>query len=367
MDIDSLQNMPRKDLQDLAKKFGLKANKKSADLIADLTSLLQTPVSEEVVTNDIIADESQTLDTMAKVAEAVEHKELSIKDLEIGMAAKFQTHEDTHFGTVKRLNKKSLRILQDDGSEVTLQHDDITRIHSSDFSEMAEVPEVVSSAMYEAPPAVEEVITEEKLEFVEMPEVSIAVTDTTVSVAKVAEAVEHKELSIKDLEIGMAAKFQTYEDTHFGTVKRLNKKSLRIVQDDGSEVTLQHDDITRIHSSDFSEVAEVPEVVSSAMDEAPPAVEEVVLVNQAEEEEPTAAEAVNDDMEEETETDEGTVPDVIESVEAAGPFAVKHEEEGEEEEVLDVSGMTEEDEEPLNVTQLSPIQEICIVSSLCAV
>jgi hypothetical protein len=356
MDIDSLQNMPRKDLQDLAKKFGLKANKKSADLIADLTSLLQTPVSEEVVTNDIIADESQTLDTMAKVAEAVEHKELSIKDLEIGMAAKFQTHEDTHFGTVKRLNKKSLRILQDDGSEVTLQHDDITRIHSSDFSEVAEVP-----------PAVEEVITEEKLEFVEMPEVPIAVTDTTVSVAEVAEAVEHKELSIKDLEIGMAAKFQTYEDTHFGTVKRLNKKSLRIVQDDGSEVTLQHDDITRIHSSDFSEVAEVPEVVSSAMDEAPPAVEEVVLVNQAEEEEPTAAEAVNDDMEEETETDEGTVPDVIESVEAAGPFAVKHEEEGEEEEVLDVSGMTEEDEEPLNVTQLSPIQEICIVSSLCAV
>ena len=54
--------------------------------------------------------------------------DLTLDDLDVGIYATFYTHDATHTGSVKRLNKKSLRILLDDGSEETLQHADLTRI-----------------------------------------------------------------------------------------------------------------------------------------------------------------------------------------------------------------------------------------------
>ena len=125
---EQLQHLSRKDLQDLAKTHGIKANKKTTDLILDLTQIYQHTPEDD--TQSPCPDDMETQIEIHDVpaCSEIQKDDLTLDDLDVGIYATFYTHDATHTGSVKRLNKKSLRILLDDGSEVTLQHADLTRI-----------------------------------------------------------------------------------------------------------------------------------------------------------------------------------------------------------------------------------------------
>jgi hypothetical protein len=146
MNQETLESLSRKDLQQLAKEHGLKANKKSVDLIHELLNIfvleegrqtersdLRSENTEEitihettnVVKKDLLIPDSplsalSCTDPLATVSVPVFSGDKS--DLKVFDEILFEQNLKVCNGKIKRLNKLSVRVILDDGSELTIPY-----------------------------------------------------------------------------------------------------------------------------------------------------------------------------------------------------------------------------------------------------
>jgi hypothetical protein len=141
MNQDTLESLSRKDLQQLAKEHGLKANKKSVDLVQELLVIFSTTattaVKEEEKENEIICEiETNSLPT--EVILPSNQAALNVapllptlvfsgdkSDLKVSDEISFDQNLKLINGKIKRLNKLSVRVVLEDGSELTIPYSDI--------------------------------------------------------------------------------------------------------------------------------------------------------------------------------------------------------------------------------------------------
>lgn len=129
-DQEYLQNLTRKELQALAKENGIKANKKSDDLIAELSAITNSEVANST------EDEPHVVQEEIEVVKVVEEeKREEPLALEVNSTVRALVDDVMCFATVKRINKKSLRVIMQDGSERTIPMDAFIEIVPSQSAE----------------------------------------------------------------------------------------------------------------------------------------------------------------------------------------------------------------------------------------
>mmetsp|Transcript_2990 Transcript_2990/g.4535 ORF Transcript_2990/g.4535 Transcript_2990/m.4535 type:complete len:581 (-) Transcript_2990:131-1873(-) len=144
MDREGLCGLQRKELQALAKEHGIKANKKSAELIEELLVVLKQPTPEKkdcdnslsvepvalsvdkermdaVVNGSTVSTECTNDEALQKACQTI----VVLPALSVGMKILYSLNNTEESGMIKRLNKKSVRVVRDNGSEVTVVHENI--------------------------------------------------------------------------------------------------------------------------------------------------------------------------------------------------------------------------------------------------
>lgn len=160
MERESLESLSRKDLQQLAKEHGLKANKKSVDLIQELLNLFSATavaVAEGAAVEVAVAVEDEKKEIRAEKIESITTHEIintttelpnpvptvnssvtaaettpagsvfsgEKSDLKVSDEILFEQNLKVIRGKIKRLNKLSVRVVLDEGSELTIPYSDI--------------------------------------------------------------------------------------------------------------------------------------------------------------------------------------------------------------------------------------------------
>ena len=110
-----LAALKRKDLQVLAKKNGLKANKKSHELISELLAII---TSEATTETEITREENTPSPDKENIAS--DSAVVPRSDVVVGSIVHFIEAGSAQEGTIKRINKNSFRIKLTNGTEVTI-------------------------------------------------------------------------------------------------------------------------------------------------------------------------------------------------------------------------------------------------------
>jgi len=121
---EDLQKLTRKELQALAKNYGIKGNASNAILIEKIEIVLLKK-DETIVAKDVTAD------AIIVVEEKVSIK-ISDELFKVGEVVLIIS-SNSH-GIVKRINKTTLRIIEDDGNERTVPLSDCTKLVTSNVS-----------------------------------------------------------------------------------------------------------------------------------------------------------------------------------------------------------------------------------------
>lgn len=181
--MDHLRELSRKDLQKLAKQYGIKANKKSHEMIEELAVLLSNELlsaptfmtkdfnpepssSEERIETEIVAKEPSSTGEHADACvkssssgtEELIDKELVVQGhYSVGELIEACVDDRWTEGTIKRLNKKSVRVLLHSREQVTLPYESIRRtvVKTSDV-ENSQVAKSSDPSAEESVPQVDE-------------------------------------------------------------------------------------------------------------------------------------------------------------------------------------------------------------------
>ena len=157
-----LEGLPRKELQVKAKEFAVKANGATEKIIKSLLELEnqnveesnevveESGVVEEIVEEDVVVEEEIVIEEVAVVVEevtvdVVEENVDSDTPLEKGDTAVALVNDAWVSVTIKRVNKKTMRVACESGKEITVEIDNIKR--SLPTKEVDLEPEVESEDM----------------------------------------------------------------------------------------------------------------------------------------------------------------------------------------------------------------------------
>ena len=121
---EDLQKLTRKELQALAKNYGIKGNASNAILIEKIEIVLLKK-DETIVAKDVTADAIIVVEEKASI-------KISDEPFKVGEVV-IIISSNSH-GIVKRINKTTLRITEDDGNERTVQLSDCTKLVGSSDS-----------------------------------------------------------------------------------------------------------------------------------------------------------------------------------------------------------------------------------------
>ena len=121
---EDLQKLTRKELQALAKNYGIKGNASNAILIEKIETVLLKK-DETIVAKDVTADAIIVVEEKASI-------KISDEPFKVGEVVLIIS-SNSH-GVVKRINKTTLRIIEDDGNERTVQLSDCTKLVTSSVS-----------------------------------------------------------------------------------------------------------------------------------------------------------------------------------------------------------------------------------------
>ena len=121
---EDLQKLTRKELQALAKNYGIKGNASNAILIEKIEIVLLKK-DETIVAKDVTADAIIVVEEKASI-------KISDEPFKVGEVVLIIS-SNSH-GVVKRTNKTTLRIIEDDGNERTVQLSDCTKLVTSSVS-----------------------------------------------------------------------------------------------------------------------------------------------------------------------------------------------------------------------------------------
>lgn len=137
---DELEQLSRKDLQQLAKEYGLKANKKSIELITELMVLFSQQESTQDVKKEITSHlEVQDMPDHHVVDSSVR----KIESYQVSDRIQFQDGSNRNSGTIKRVNKLSVRVILEDGSELTVQNSSIFGLDLPSSQQSEEIDELI--------------------------------------------------------------------------------------------------------------------------------------------------------------------------------------------------------------------------------
>jgi hypothetical protein len=127
MQRENFEQLSRKELQQLAKEHGLKANKKSIELILELSELFSSKNNSSVMSTPIQSIESPNdapIEPLRPMKPIEQPHLITSQDnvYAVSDQISFTIDSMVNHGTIKRVNKLSIRVIMDNGSELTVQN-----------------------------------------------------------------------------------------------------------------------------------------------------------------------------------------------------------------------------------------------------
>jgi hypothetical protein len=166
-----LENLPRKELQALAKQHGVKANLSNSAIIDALRPILEKDIEISKVEENpepiVVVNNAPEVVVAAPQEVVVESAPVTQTKLETGITVEFTLDGQLVQGKIKRVNKLTCRIVLSNEEEVTVKSSELTiaqekpQIVEVEMPETVEIQEIQEIPQYNQPEEIMEVASSE--------------------------------------------------------------------------------------------------------------------------------------------------------------------------------------------------------------